>query len=31
VTPQSVDLPSQLWSHPTIWRYFTTGVCRGAW
>jgi folate-dependent phosphoribosylglycinamide formyltransferase PurN len=31
VTPQTVDLPSQLWSHPTIWRYFTTGVCRGAW
>ena len=31
VTPQNVDLPSQLWSHPTIWRYFTTGICRGAW
>jgi len=31
VTPQTVDLPSQLWSHPTIWRYFTTGICRGAW
>ena len=31
VTPQTVDLPSQLWSHPTIWGYFATGVCRGAW
>jgi folate-dependent phosphoribosylglycinamide formyltransferase PurN len=31
VTPQTVDLPSHLWSHPTIWRYFTTGICRGAW
>jgi phosphoribosylglycinamide formyltransferase 1 len=31
VTPQTVDLPSHLWSHPTIWRYFATGVCRGAW
>jgi phosphoribosylglycinamide formyltransferase-1 len=31
VTPQTVELPSRLWSHPTIWRYFTTGVCRGAW
>jgi folate-dependent phosphoribosylglycinamide formyltransferase PurN len=31
MTPQTVDLPSHLWSHPTIWRYFTTGVCRGAW
>jgi folate-dependent phosphoribosylglycinamide formyltransferase PurN len=31
VTPQNVDLPSQLWSHPTIWRYLATGVCRGVW
>jgi folate-dependent phosphoribosylglycinamide formyltransferase PurN len=31
VTPQTVDLPSHLWSHPTIWGYFATGVCRGAW
>jgi folate-dependent phosphoribosylglycinamide formyltransferase PurN len=31
VTPQTVELPSHLWSHPTIWRYFTTGICRGAW
>jgi phosphoribosylglycinamide formyltransferase 1 len=31
VTAQAVDLPSHLWSHPTIWRYFATGLCRGAW
>ena len=31
MTPQTVDLPSHLWSHPTIWRYFATGICRGAW
>jgi folate-dependent phosphoribosylglycinamide formyltransferase PurN len=31
VTAQTVDLPSHLWSHPTIWGYLTTGVCRGAW
>jgi phosphoribosylglycinamide formyltransferase 1 len=31
MTPQTVELPSHLWSHPTIWGYFTTGVCRGAW
>jgi folate-dependent phosphoribosylglycinamide formyltransferase PurN len=31
VTPQTVDLPSQLWSHPTIWGYLATGICRGAW
>lgn len=31
VTPQTVDLPSQLWSHPTIWGYFATGICRGVW
>jgi phosphoribosylglycinamide formyltransferase 1 len=31
MTPQTVELPSHLWSHPTIWGYFATGVCRGAW
>ena len=31
LTPQTVDLPSHLWSHPTIWSYFATGICRGAW
>ena len=31
VTPQTVDLPSHLWSHPTIWSYLATGICRGAW
>ncbi len=31
MSPQTVDLPSHLWSHPTIWGYFATGVYRGAW
>jgi folate-dependent phosphoribosylglycinamide formyltransferase PurN len=29
--PQSVDLPSRLWSHPTIWSYVAGGLRRGAW
>jgi folate-dependent phosphoribosylglycinamide formyltransferase PurN len=29
--PQKVDLPSQLWSHPTLWGYVATGLERGAW
>jgi folate-dependent phosphoribosylglycinamide formyltransferase PurN len=29
--PQKMDLPSHLWSHPTIWRYVWSGVLRGAW
>jgi len=29
--PQKMDLPSHLWSHPTIWRYVWSGVIRGAW
>jgi phosphoribosylglycinamide formyltransferase-1 len=28
VAPQTVDLPSHLWSHPTIWSYLPTGICR---
>jgi phosphoribosylglycinamide formyltransferase 1 len=31
VTPQTVEPPTHLWSHPTIWSYFATGICRGAW
>jgi folate-dependent phosphoribosylglycinamide formyltransferase PurN len=31
LTPQTVDLPSQLWSHPTLWGYVATGLRRGAW
>jgi len=31
VTCQNVDLPSQLWSHPTLWGYVATGLRRGAW
>jgi methionyl-tRNA formyltransferase len=26
-----VDLPSRLWSHPTIWAYLATAVRRGVW
>jgi methionyl-tRNA formyltransferase len=29
--PQRVDLPSRLWSHPTLWAYVRTGVRRGVW
>jgi Formyl transferase len=31
LTPLQVDLPSFLWSHPTLWGYVATGLCRGAW
>jgi folate-dependent phosphoribosylglycinamide formyltransferase PurN len=31
LTPLEVDLPSHLWSHPTLWGYVTTGIKRGAW
>jgi folate-dependent phosphoribosylglycinamide formyltransferase PurN len=26
--PRAVELPSRLWSHPTIWSYFATGFRR---
>jgi folate-dependent phosphoribosylglycinamide formyltransferase PurN len=26
-----VELPSHLWSHPTIWSYLATGLRRGVW
>jgi folate-dependent phosphoribosylglycinamide formyltransferase PurN len=29
--PEKVDLPSNLWSHPTLWRYIETGWRRGVW
>jgi methionyl-tRNA formyltransferase len=29
--PEKVDLPSILWSHPTLWRYIKTGWSRGVW
>ena len=29
--PQTVDLPSRLWSHPTIWSYLAAGLRNGAW
>jgi folate-dependent phosphoribosylglycinamide formyltransferase PurN len=29
--PKKVDLPSSLWSHPTIWYYFLTGILKGVW
>ena len=31
LTTQKVDLPSHLWSHPTLWGYVATGLERGAW
>jgi len=31
LAPQAVDLPSQLWSHPTLWSYLKGGLRRGAW
>ena len=29
--PHTVDLPSRLWSHPTIWSYVAGGLRNGAW
>ena len=29
--PQPSNLPSRLWSHPTLWGYFTTGLRHGVW
>ena len=29
--PQRVDMPSRLWSHPTLWAYIQTGLRRGRW
>jgi hypothetical protein len=29
--PEKVDLPSHLWSHPTLWRYIKTGLRQGVW
>ncbi len=31
LAPRSIDLPSRIWSHPTIWRYLFCGLARGAW
>jgi len=31
LTPQPSNLPSRLWSHPTLWRYLTTGLRHGVW
>jgi phosphoribosylglycinamide formyltransferase-1 len=31
LTPKAVDLPSSIWSHPTIWGYVLRGLRRGAW
>jgi folate-dependent phosphoribosylglycinamide formyltransferase PurN len=28
---QKVDLPSHLWSHPTLWHYIKTGWRQGVW
>jgi folate-dependent phosphoribosylglycinamide formyltransferase PurN len=29
--PEKVDLPSHLWSHPTLWQYIKTGLRQGVW
>jgi folate-dependent phosphoribosylglycinamide formyltransferase PurN len=29
--PQTVDLPSRLWSHPTLWGYLARALRNGAW
>jgi methionyl-tRNA formyltransferase len=29
--PLKVDLPSRLWSHPTLWGYVAAGLNRGVW
>jgi phosphoribosylglycinamide formyltransferase 1 len=29
--PKKIDLPSRLWSHPTLWSYVVAGLKRGAW
>jgi hypothetical protein len=31
VEPRPVDLPSRLWSHPTLWGYIAGGVRHRAW
>jgi len=28
---EKIDLPSHLWSHPTLWHYIKTGWRRGVW
>jgi hypothetical protein len=31
LAPRKVELPSRLWSHPTLWGYVAAGLRRGAW
>ena len=31
LAPRTVDLPSRLWTHPTIWGYLAAGLRRSAW
>ena len=31
LAPRVSDLPSRLWSHPTIWAYLANGLRRGVW
>jgi methionyl-tRNA formyltransferase len=31
LTSRAVDLPSQLWSHPTLWSYLAVGFRHGVW
>lgn len=31
LAPRKVDLPSRLWTHPTLWGYVWTGLHLGVW
>lgn len=31
LTPCNIDLPSHLWTHPTLWSYILAGLRHGAW
>jgi len=31
LSPRQLDLPSRLWSHPTIWAYLANGLRLGVW
>ena len=31
IKPRKIDLPSRLWSHPTLWTYLSNGFLLGIW
>lgn len=31
LAPKTIDLPSQIWSHPTLWEYLWAGLHLGGW